>query len=117
MKLEKLLREYNELQDIDSNNYNDLSGFSIWLCQRGFKLNGISPIYFVTENQTVETVNDVGLFIETNNIILTNPSDEIKFDIIQLMQDKGLTFGEMEWLCINLQNDIKELKNKQDENA
>ena len=107
MNLEQLLQDYNNSQDIDSSSYNDLNGFMIWLSQKGYRLNGVRAIEYDLKHYVHPQQ-----FIARENIILTNPSNEIKFDLIQLMQDNGLTFSEMEWLCINIQGDIEELKTK-----
>lgn len=110
--LETLLQDYNATPDIDSGSYNDLNGFAIWLSHKGYRFNNVSPVDFIISNRTVDNVNNTDKFLNETNIVLTNPSNEIKFDLIQSMQDKGLTFDEMWWLCFNLLDDIKELKTK-----
>ncbi len=112
MKIEQLLQDYNKSQDIDSSDYNDLNGFMIWLTQKGYRLNGVRAIEYDLKHYV-----HISQLMKWDNIILTNPSNEVKFDLIQLMQDKGLTFNEMNWLCINILEDIESLKTKQHENA
>ena len=110
--LETLLQDFNTLTEQDKTyNYNDVCDFCMWLDTKGYRLNNSKPTTFYMDNRTIETLN-ANKFINSINIILTNPSDEIKFYIIQMMQDKGLTFSEMTWLMSNLQKDITELRNK-----
>jgi len=108
MNLETLLQDYNKLQDIDSSGYNDINGFMVWLSQKGYRLNGVRAIEYDLKHYV-----HISQLMKWDNIIVTNPSNEIKFDLIQLMQDKGLEFNEMTQLCINIREDIEELKNKQ----
>ena len=105
--LEQLEQDYNKVADSIGLGYGSISGFLVWLTIEGYRLNGVRAIEYNLKHYV-----HISQLIKWDNIILTNPSNEIKFDLIQLMQDKGLEFNEMTQLCINIREDIEELKNK-----
>ena len=107
MNLEKLLSDYNRLTETKKHyHYNNLSDFCMWLSFEGYRLNNQDPIelYFKCEHNRA---ND---FINETNLILTNV--KIELDVIQFMQDKGLTFKEMSNLINRLDKKLIELNEK-----
>jgi len=89
--LEQLLEQYNK----DSKDYyNDTQCFLIWLGRQGYRINGVEPIYI--ESNT-NRAND---WIDSNNLLLTSVRHEL--DVIQMLNDKGLTFREMNYLSIRM---------------
>lgn len=107
MNLEQLLEQYNKVTfEKEHFMYNDLGDFAIWLGHKGYRLNNAKPLDFALTHGNGRADE----FIENNNIILTHVRHEL--EIIQFMQDRGLTFVEMSNLTLRLQDNITTLINK-----
>ncbi len=91
--LEKLLEQYNN-EIKEGGYYNDTQCFLMWLGRNGYRINGVEPIYI---KSNTHRAND---WINSNNLILTNVRFEL--DVIQMLQDKGMTFREMNYLAIRM---------------
>lgn len=99
MNLEQLLEQYNKSEsNKDGMYYNDTQCFLMWLGNEGYRINGEEPFYI---NANTYKAND---WIDSNNLILTNVKHEL--DVIQMLQDKGLTFREMNYLAMRMSNKL-----------
>ncbi len=108
MILEQLLEDYNrESETVEHYAYNDLGDFSIWLGHKGYRLNNCRPLDFAIANGGGRADD----FINNNNIILTHVKHET--ELIQFMQDKGMTFTEMMHLTLRMQDKLNSLIKKQ----
>lgn len=104
--LEKLLTEFNKLSENKPHwNYNEACGFGMWLGHKGYRLNGQEPNTVILNSRYYKADE----FINSTNIILTKECIDTELELLQVMQDKKLTFHEMTWITIRLQDRLNEL--------
>lgn len=118
----KTLEQLEELYQLESKKnplyYSSFSilDFGSWLDRQGYELNGEKPFKFIHRTHTVADSTPLVYILNNPDISVTNNMEKFKIEIIQLMQDRKLSFNDMRNVSLQLFDSVQEMQNIQTNN-